>query len=77
MTALNFEGQYGQSYRKSIRHSIPGYDTLHEIALAAMHTMAPQATRVLVVGPGPGEQLPDLLNTCPEAELTILEQSQR
>ncbi|WP_186537921.1 class I SAM-dependent methyltransferase [Synechococcus sp. BIOS-E4-1] len=39
--------------------------------------MAPQATRVLVVGPGPGEQLPDLLNTCPEAELTILEPSQQ
>ncbi|KZR87657.1 hypothetical protein MITS9509_00458 [Synechococcus sp. MIT S9509] len=77
MTALNFEGPYGQSYPKSIRHSIPGYDTLHEIALSAMHNMAPLATRVLVVGPEPGEQLPDLLNTCPEAELTILEQSQR
>ncbi len=77
MTTLNFEGPYGHSYRTSIRNSVPGYDVLHEIALAAVHTMASQANRVLVVGPGPGQQLPDLLDACPNAELTILEPSQQ
>ena len=77
MTALNFEGPYGHSYRKSIRDSVPGYDVLHEIALAAVHTMGSQANRVLVVGPGPGQQLPDLLSACPKAEFTILEPSQQ
>ena len=77
MPELNFDGQYGISYRTNIRHSVPGYDVLHEIALAAIHTEASQANRVLVVGPGPGEQLPALLEACPNAEFTVLEPSQQ
>lgn len=77
MPALNFEGDYGNSYRTSIRDSVPGYDVLHEIALATVHSMSSQAKSALVVGPGPGEQLPDLLKACPNAELTVLEPSER
>ena len=77
MPELNFDGPYGHSYRRTIRDSVPGYDVLHEIALAAVHSMATQAKRVLVVGPGPGEQLPGLLNACQNAELTVLEPSEQ
>ena len=77
MPPLDFDGDYGRSYAKSIRHSVPGYDVLHEIALATIHNMASKASHILVVGPGPGEQLPPLLRACPKAELTVLEPSQQ
>ena len=77
MPALNFDGAYGNSYRTSIRDSVPGYDVLHEIALATVHSISSRAKSALVVGPGPGEQLPDLLKACPNAEITVLEPSEQ
>ena len=77
MSSLNFDGEYGQSYAKSIRNSVPGYDVLHEIALAAINNEASGSSQVLVVGPGPGEELPNLLKACPKAELTVLEPSEQ
>ena len=73
MPELNFDGAYGKSYRTNIRNSVPGYDVLHEIALATVHRMSSQAKSALVVEPGPGEQLPDLLKACPNAEFIVLE----
>ena len=75
MPSLDFDGDYGRTYRQSIQNSIPGHDVLHEIALAAVQSAASDARQVLVVGPGPGDDLPPLLNACPEAALTVLEPS--
>jgi len=75
MPSLDFDGDYGRTYRQSIQNSIPGHDVLHEISLAAVESAASDARQVLVVGPGPGDDLPSLLNACPEAALTVLEPS--
>lgn len=75
MSSLDFDGDYGRHYRRSIQHSIPGYDVLHEIAAAAVNATAADARRVLVVGPGPGDELVTLLSGCPEAEVTVIEPS--
>ena len=77
MSSLDFDGDYGHTYTKSIRHSVPGYDVLHEIAIAAVRSTVATAHRVLVVGPGPGEQLNDLLNACPDAQFFVLEPSEQ
>ena len=47
MPSLDFDGDYGRTYRKSIQDSIPGHDVLHEIARAAIQTAASDAQRVL------------------------------
>lgn len=33
---LDFDGEYGRTYRWSIRNSVPGYDSLIEISTAAL-----------------------------------------
>ena len=76
MPSLDFDGDYGRSYRKSIQDSIPGHDVLHEIARAAIRSTSSDAQQVLVVGPGPGDELPELLNACGDAALTVLEPSE-
>ena len=76
MPSLDFDGDYGRTYRKSIQDSIPGHDVLHEIARAAIQATASEAQRVLVVGPGPGDELPALLNACADAAVTVLEPSE-
>ena len=76
MPSLDFDGEYGRTYRKSIQDSIPGHDVLHEIARAAIQATASEARRVLVVGPGPGDELPALLNACADAAVTVLEPSE-
>ena len=76
MPSLDFDGEYGRTYRKSIQHTIPGHDVLHEIARAAIQATASEAQRVLVVGPGPGDELPALLNACADAAVTVLEPSE-
>jgi len=75
MPSLDFDGDYGRSYRQSIQNSIPGHDVLHEIAAAAVRSLASDARQVLVVGPGPGDELLPLLNACADAALTVLEPS--
>ena len=77
MPSLDFDGDYGRTYRQSIQNSIPGHDVLLEIATAAVQCSAGDARQVLVVGPGPGDELPPLLNACPEAALTVVEPSVR
>ena len=75
LSALDFDGDYGRHYRQSSQNSIPGHDVLHEIAIAAVNATSAMASRVLVVGPGPGDELIPLLNSCPEAEVTVIEPS--
>tara|TARA_Y100000589_G_scaffold203337_1_gene191820 strand:+ start:589 stop:1302 length:714 start_codon:yes stop_codon:yes gene_type:complete len=75
VSQLDFEAEYGRKYRTTIQHSIPGHATLLEIAAAAIGDKAPAARRILVVGPGPGDELPQLLEACPEAEFVVLEPS--
>ena len=53
MPSLDFDGDYGRSYRKSIQDSIPGHDVLHEIARAAIRSTSSDAQQVLVVAPAP------------------------
>ena len=75
VSQLDFEAEYGRKYRTTIQHSVPGHATLLEIAAAAIGDTAPAAKRLLVVGPGPGDELPQLLDACPEAEFVVLEPS--
>jgi ubiquinone/menaquinone biosynthesis C-methylase UbiE len=75
MPSLDFDGDYGRHYRQSIQHSVPGYDVLNEIAAAAIRATSANARHVLVVGPGPGDELLPLLDRCPEAEVTVIEPS--
>lgn len=76
MPSLDFDGDYGRTYRKSVQDSIPGHEVLHEIARAAIRASSSDAQQVLVVGPGPGDELPELLYACADAELTVLEPSE-
>ncbi|WP_066905262.1 trans-aconitate 2-methyltransferase [Synechococcus sp. MIT S9504] len=75
VTQLDFEAEYGRKYRTTIQHSVPGHATLLEIAAAAIGDTAPAARRILVVGPGPGDELPQLLDACPQAEFVVIEPS--
>ena len=77
MPALDFDGDYGRRYRRSIRDSIPGYDVLHEIAAAAISSSASDAKQALVVGPGPGEELAAQLDASRTAQFTVLEPSEQ
>jgi len=72
---MDFDGPYGQDYAAIIRRSLPAYDALLEIAGAALAAMAADATEVLVVGPGRGEELTGLLRALPEARFTLVEPS--
>ena len=47
MPSLDFDGEYGRTYRKSIQDSIPGHDVLHEIARAAIKATASDAQQGL------------------------------
>ncbi len=75
MTLIDFDGEYGHQYRKTIRYSVPGHDTLLEITNAAAASLSPSAARVLVIGPGPGDELKGLLVSLPDAHFTVLEPS--
>ena len=75
MSRLDFDAEYGRTYRKTIQNSVPGHGTLLEIAAAAIGNTFPAAKRVLVAGPGPGDELPPLLRACPDAEFVVLEPS--
>lgn len=77
MTRLDFDGDYGRHYARTIRNSIPGYDALLEIGSAALAALAPAARNALVVGPGLGEELPGLLAALPRARFTLLEPSEQ
>ena len=72
----DFDGDYGRTYRKSIQDSIPGHDVLHEIARAAIRASSSDAQKVLVVGPGPGDELPGTCSTPVLTELMVLEPSE-
>lgn len=75
MSQLDFDGDYGRRYRQTIQDAIPGHSTLLEIATATMGHVAARAQRLLVVGPGPGDELVQLLDACPDAEIVALEPS--
>ena len=75
MTLLDFEAEYGRTYRQTIQNSVPGHGTLLEIAAATVGELASAAKRILVVGPGPGDELPPLLSACPDTEFVVLEPS--
>ena len=75
VSQLDFEAEYGRTYRTTIQHSVPGHVTLLEIAAAAIGDTAPAAKQILVVGPGPGDELPQLLDASPEAGFVVVEPS--
>lgn len=77
MPPLDFDGDYGRTYASTIRHSIPGYDSLLEIGSAALAALAPQAATALIVGPGRGEELPGIFDALPRARFTLLEPSEQ
>ena len=77
MTSLDFDGDYGRTYARTIRLSIPAYDALLEIGSAALAALAPEAASALIVGPGLGEELPGIITALPLARFTLLEPSEQ
>ncbi len=77
MPALDFDGDYGRTYARTIRLSIPAYDSLLEIGAFTLAALAPQAATALIVGPGLGEELPGLFAALPAARFTLLEPSEQ
>jgi len=77
MALLDFDGDYGRTYNERIRHLIPAYDAIFELAAAAAATEQPQARRALVVGAGTGTELPSLLQAMPMAQFTLVEPSEQ
>lgn len=77
MPALDFDGDYGRTYARTIRLSIPAYDSLLEIGAFSLAALAPQAATALIVGPGLGEELPGLFAALPAARFTLLEPSEQ
>jgi tRNA (cmo5U34)-methyltransferase len=77
MTLLDFEGDYGREYNSRIRSLIPAYDSIQEIASAAVRGLKPDARSVLVVGPGSGLELPGLFEALPHATFTLVEPSEQ
>ena len=77
MALLDFDGDYGRTYNERIRHLIPAYDAIFELAAAAAATEQPHARRALVVGAGTGTELPSLLKAMPMAQFTLVEPSEQ
>ena len=77
MALLDFDGDYGRTYNAQIRHLIPAYDAIFELAAAAAATEQPHARRALVVGAGTGTELPSLLKAMPLAQFTLVEPSEQ
>jgi len=77
MALLDFDGDYGRTYNAQIRHLIPAYDAIFELAAAAAATEQPCARRALVVGAGTGTELPSLLQAMPMAQFTLVEPSEQ
>ena len=77
MALLDFDGDYGRTYNERIRHLIPAYDAIFELAAAAAATEQPCARRALVVGAGTGTELPSLLQAMPMAQFTLVEPSEQ
>jgi len=77
MALLDFDGDYGRTYNAQIRHLIPAYDAIFELAAAAAATEQPHARRALVVGAGTGTELPSLLHAMPMAQFTLVEPSEQ
>jgi len=74
---LDFNGDYGRTYRNSIRNAVPAYESLLELSAAALQQAVPEAASLLVVGPGLGEELLPLLGALPHARITLLEPSEQ
>ncbi|MFM7087769.1 MAG: class I SAM-dependent methyltransferase [Cyanobium sp.] len=72
---LDFEGEHGRLYRKRIRAFVPGYTLMHQLAVAALLAHQPQPRQLLVVGPGPGEELLAMAQQLPSAQVTVVEPS--
>jgi len=77
MALLDFDGDYGRTYNERIRHLIPAYDAIFELAAAAAAAEQPHARRALVVGAGTGTELPSLLKAMPMAQFTLVEPSEQ
>lgn len=77
MALLDFDGDYGRTYNERIRHLIPAYDAIFELAAAAAAVEQPHARRALVVGAGTGTELPSLLKAMPMAQFTLVEPSEQ
>jgi len=77
MTTLDFDGDYGRTYARTIRLSIPAYDALLEIGSATLAALTPEAPTALIVGPGLGEELPGIFAALPQARFTLLEPSEQ
>lgn len=77
MSALDFDGDYGRDYDATIRTTIPAYDAILEIGAACLSALVPDCSEALVVGPGPGRELPAMLRALPRARFTLVEPSPR
>lgn len=72
---LDFDGNYGRDYDATIRTLIPAYEAIMEIAAASLTALLPEASTVLVVGTGSGNELPPMLAALPKAHFSLIEPS--
>ena len=83
----NFDGDYGKAYRGFIRQMIPGYEEqlemmgdilvakFQDVTTATTTTTPTVPIRILVVGPGHGEELIVMARAMPRALITAYERS--
>jgi len=64
-------------YDRDIRCVIPGYDKMHKIAAREILCHSREIKRVLDLGAGTGNTALCVRNTLPEAELTLMDMSER
>lgn len=69
----DFDGEYGRKYLSFIRKMIPAYDDV--LDLIGDIVSAQEATRILVIGPGHGEELLKMSTVLPKVKITAYEAS--
>lgn len=72
---FDFDQDYGATYQDRIRRIVPGYDDLAAMVLGELSGLAPYRARVLVVGPGAGEELEVMGRLRPSWRLAAVDSS--
>ena len=74
---MDFDGEYGQNYGKTIRTSLPAYDWIIDLATMHLRLQKLPKNNVLVLGPGWGEELIGMSHAHPRAHFTLVEPSKQ
>ncbi|WP_462172854.1 class I SAM-dependent methyltransferase [Pseudoalteromonas xiamenensis] len=71
-----FKGDEATNYDSRIQRLIPGYELLHDLTLAQLHTLFPESARILVVGAGTGFEVVKLAMHNPKWHLVAQDVSE-